>query len=122
MLFRALAPSAYSGPENLQFHAVFNWLQVSWLLTSPLVTHDMGSKDGGNSIWAGCVITSYSIHYTKLYDRLKHRLVDLGATGALMSGSGPTVFGVFKSEAAARSAAADLERNPEWRVFVAQPV
>jgi hypothetical protein len=48
-----LAPSACSGPENLQFHAVFNWLQVSWLLTSPLVTYGMGSKDVGNSIGLG---------------------------------------------------------------------
>lgn len=53
---------------------------------------------------------------------LKRRLVESGAAGALMSGSGPTVFGVFEGEGVARSAAADLERNPDWKVFVAQPV
>ena len=43
------APSAFRGPENLRFQAVSNWLfQVSWLLTSPLVAHGVGSKDVDN--------------------------------------------------------------------------
>ena len=39
---------------------------------------------------------------------LKKRLVKGGALGALMSGSGPTVFGIFRTEAAAKAAAASL--------------
>ena len=43
------ARSAFRGPENLRFQAVSNWLfQVSWLLTSPLVAHGVGSKDVDN--------------------------------------------------------------------------
>jgi 4-diphosphocytidyl-2-C-methyl-D-erythritol kinase len=51
---------------------------------------------------------------------LKERLVGLGAVGALVSGSGPTVFGLFREEAAARRAAAGLRRAASWRVFLAR--
>ena len=42
-------------------------------------------------------------------DVLKRRLAEAGALGALMSGSGPTVFGVFRTEAEAMKAAASLK-------------
>lgn len=44
-----------------------------------------------------------------------------GALGARMSGSGPTVFGIFASESAASEAADRLRRRmPETKVFVAR--
>lgn len=43
--------------------------------------------------------------------RLKQDLLELGATGAMMSGSGSSVFGVFHRDAEARSAAASLIRH-----------
>lgn len=44
-----------------------------------------------------------------------------GALNAAMSGSGPTVFGLFREEETARQAARTLEQTwPE--TFVAQPV
>ncbi len=53
---------------------------------------------------------------------IKEMLIGLGAAGALMSGSGPTVFGVFATEAAARIAEAKLLKVPGWNVFAVQPV
>jgi 4-diphosphocytidyl-2-C-methyl-D-erythritol kinase len=47
---------------------------------------------------------------------IKERLLDAGAGGALMSGSGPTVFGVFPDEAGARRAAGELARDNDWFV------
>lgn len=47
---------------------------------------------------------------------IKDRLVAAGACGALMSGSGPTVFGVFADEAGARHAAAELTKESGWFV------
>jgi len=41
----------------------------------------------------------------------KKALIDAGCEGAMMSGSGPTVFGVFADEAAAREAGEDLCRS-----------
>ena len=45
---------------------------------------------------------------------IKERLLAAGARGALMSGSGPTVFGVFDDEAGARRAAGELARENGW--------
>jgi 4-diphosphocytidyl-2-C-methyl-D-erythritol kinase len=52
----------------------------------------------------------------------KERLLDLGAAGALMSGSGPTVFGVFGDESSARCAAEQLGMDGSLRVFVVQAI
>ena len=41
---------------------------------------------------------------------LKERLLQLGAVGAMMSGSGPSVFGLFAHEAAAKEAVVSLRR------------
>jgi 4-diphosphocytidyl-2-C-methyl-D-erythritol kinase len=53
---------------------------------------------------------------------LRGRLVRLGAAVAMMSGSGPTVFGIFESRRAARDAAAAVqeEGRREVRVFAAR--
>jgi 4-diphosphocytidyl-2-C-methyl-D-erythritol kinase len=45
---------------------------------------------------------------------IKERLLAAGASGALMSGSGPTVFGVFSDEGAARQAAATVAAGQSW--------
>lgn len=42
--------------------------------------------------------------------KLKERMLQYGADGALMSGSGPTVFGVFRSADKARRACENLKR------------
>lgn len=55
-------------------------------------------------------------------EEIKSRLLNRGAAGALMSGSGPTVFGVFAEEASARRAAKDLSAEAGWKAFVVQPV
>jgi 4-diphosphocytidyl-2-C-methyl-D-erythritol kinase len=53
---------------------------------------------------------------------IKERLITLGAAGALMSGSGPTVFGIFQSEDVARRAAARLASESSWLVFTVRPI
>jgi len=49
----------------------------------------------------------------------KHALMDAGADGALMSGSGPTVFGLFVDRAVFRRAAGRLSARSDWRVIQA---
>ncbi|MBI5328817.1 MAG: 4-(cytidine 5'-diphospho)-2-C-methyl-D-erythritol kinase [Deltaproteobacteria bacterium] len=54
---------------------------------------------------------------------IKDALIDFGAIGALMSGSGPTVFGIFMSEDKARRAFAQIKKDQRFQnmvVFVAQ--
>ncbi len=52
---------------------------------------------------------------------LKQLLLQHGALGAMMSGSGPTVFGVFTDENTAKNAAGAIKKvSPELLVFLAQ--
>ena len=50
---------------------------------------------------------------------IKRLLVRHGAVGALMSGSGASVFGLFQDADAARTAAASMPQEPGWRLFLA---
>ncbi len=60
-------------------------------------------------------------HYPEI-DEVKKRLTASGAAGALMSGSGSTVFGVFTGKAEAVAAATRLQQESDWKVFVVRPV
>ncbi|MCE5280618.1 MAG: 4-(cytidine 5'-diphospho)-2-C-methyl-D-erythritol kinase [Deltaproteobacteria bacterium] len=53
-------------------------------------------------------------------DQLKALLLENGAGGALMSGSGPTVFGIFSGEESAVRAETALKRENRWSVFRAR--
>lgn len=53
-------------------------------------------------------------------DLLKSLLLENGALGALMSGSGPTVFGLFADEESAFSAERKLKQESGWSVFGAR--
>lgn len=52
---------------------------------------------------------------------IKSALIGRGALGAVMSGSGPTVFGIFREEAAAREAWSDLKADYR-QTFLAKSV
>jgi 4-diphosphocytidyl-2-C-methyl-D-erythritol kinase len=54
---------------------------------------------------------------------VKAAMLDLGADGALMSGSGPTVFGVFGKAGQAHRAYRRLKTDhPLWQVFLTDPI
>ena len=48
---------------------------------------------------------------------IKDQLINCGALGALMSGSGPSVFGIFSGPDIAREARDVLARNTSWQLF-----
>ena len=52
----------------------------------------------------------------------KTALVENGALGALMSGSGSSVFGIFADTGSARRACTTLSQREGWRLFVADIV
>lgn len=52
---------------------------------------------------------------------IKQKLLELGALGAAMSGSGPTVFGIFAEELAARKAVEQLSKSYR-QTYLAKPV
>lgn len=49
--------------------------------------------------------------------RAKVALLDAGARGALLAGSGSSVFGIFDDEAARDRALGSLRSEPGWRIF-----
>lgn len=49
-----------------------------------------------------------------IIEEIKEQLVAAGAISSMMSGSGPTVFGLFEGEAEARRAADELARREGW--------
>ncbi|MEA5113755.1 MAG: 4-(cytidine 5'-diphospho)-2-C-methyl-D-erythritol kinase [Geobacteraceae bacterium] len=53
---------------------------------------------------------------------IKRLLLEKGARGALMSGSGPTVFGVFESEEKARHCHSEFAGNTEWYTAVTHTI
>ncbi len=53
---------------------------------------------------------------------IKQQLVSHGALGTLMSGSGPTVFGLFSNEEAAQTAAGLFSRESGWHAYAVQPL
>jgi len=53
---------------------------------------------------------------------IKARLLAGGAEGALMSGSGPTVFGLFEERSRAERAAEAISRENDWWVEVVNPL
>ena len=54
--------------------------------------------------------------------KIKKELTDLGASGALMSGSGPTVFGIFMDFGLAAQCAINLQHVYPGRVFLTEPL
>ena len=57
------------------------------------------------------VLETVTIELHPRIAKIKARLIELGAEGALMSGSGPTVFALFTDRAKARKAAALVKRE-----------
>ena len=53
---------------------------------------------------------------------IKKELISCGALGALMSGSGPTVFGIFETEQQAAAAEKALAVRNGWSVFRAASI
>jgi 4-diphosphocytidyl-2-C-methyl-D-erythritol kinase len=50
-------------------------------------------------------------------ERIRTFLLENGALGAAMTGSGPTMFGIFADQASARRAEDISSRQSGWRVF-----
>jgi 4-diphosphocytidyl-2-C-methyl-D-erythritol kinase len=58
----------------------------------------------------GNLLESVTIPAYPVVQQIKERMLESGADAAMMSGSGPTVFGLFSDAAAARQAKEDMRR------------
>lgn len=67
----------------------------------------------------GNVLETVTVKAYPIIEEIKDLMKAAGAQNALMSGSGPTVFGIFTEEEAAKAAAEQIkEKNPTAQVFV----
>lgn len=74
---------------------------------------------GGITDRMGNVLETVTVPAYPVIDRIKTRMRELGAENALMSGSGPTVFGIYKEQETAKKAAAIIrEEKLAGAVFV----
>ena len=80
-------------------------------------------KGDVNSFAGGMVNVLETVTLTKypVIGEIKHRLMELGALGSMMSGSGPSVFGIFKDKPSARRAY-DMMRSRKWSCYLTQTI
>ena len=72
-----------------------------------------------SSIPDGNVLEKVTIEEYRLLNRLKNVMKEQGALNAMMSGSGPTVFGLYETKEKARKAAAKIrEKQLAKQVYV----
>lgn len=71
----------------------------------------------------GNVLETVTISAHPVINTIKQRMRDLGAVNSLMSGSGPTVFGIFLDEQAAQTAGRQLLAQAlAQQIFVTTPI
>ncbi len=95
-------------PVSVSTKAVYEALDSKEITAHPdidaiikgLEQHDLRKIAGA----MGNVLEDVTIPMHPVIARIKQEMIDAGALGAMMSGSGPTVFGLFTSRSAAREA------------------
>ena len=59
----------------------------------------------------GNVLETVTIPNYPIIDEIKKKMMNSGAIGAMMSGSGPTVFGLFEDEETAKKAYKEMKKS-----------
>ena len=70
----------------------------------------------------GNVLESVTIPQYPVIEQIKDQLRHLGARGAMMSGSGPTVFGIFDDPSGAQEAFREIRAEGKHQVYLAEIV
>jgi 4-diphosphocytidyl-2-C-methyl-D-erythritol kinase len=95
---------------------------LNWGLTKHGINYSIprfyASEDLIRGLLNDLEMVTLQIH--PVLDQIKTVLLENGARGALMSGSGPTVFGIFTDEKSACRAEENLGQRTGWRVFRAK--
>jgi 4-diphosphocytidyl-2-C-methyl-D-erythritol kinase len=111
------APRCWILLVNPGVHVSTAWVYRSLQLTSERKLNKLpeffGSIDDVVSILSND-LEAVTIPAFPVIAEIKNRLMNLGAVGSMMSGSGPTVFGVFKSFDAAENARREITKKVNW--------
>jgi 4-diphosphocytidyl-2-C-methyl-D-erythritol kinase len=102
---------------NPNIHVSTAWVYQNLQLTSepelPIIPSFFATADDICAI-LGNDLESVTINRFPVIQDIKEQLMAEGACGALMSGSGPTVFGIFTSETSAKRTADSLAKAHGW--------
>lgn len=114
-------------PVNVSTKAVFGKLKADELTSHPDIDGIVKAVNDGDlygiAKHLGNSLETVTIADYPVIDSIKAEMCRLGAVGALMSGSGPTVFGLFDDETAARAAYTAMKNGTLARqVFLTRPV
>ena len=106
---------------------VYEHLDAAGIRNHPDIDGMRGAIKAGNlrGIWERMenVLERVTIPAYPLIDTIKKRMRELGAANSLMSGSGPTVFGIFQNTAQAEQALQELRKEESLKqVFLTVPV
>lgn len=92
--------------ENLKLNATTPHPDMNQLVA------DIKNKDlTGIASHMGNVLETVTIPEYPVIARIKEQMIQSGAVGSMMSGSGPTVFGLFEDEKTARKAYEDMKAS-----------
>lgn len=103
------------------------WVYRQWDLTFTNASgiNRISSPPNGRGAGGGLLFNDLEAVTTKTFPQLgeiKHKLLEVGAHGSMMSGSGPTVFGIFDDLVAADAAAQSLAAQGKWWVLACRGV
>ena len=103
--------------ENLDLSQITRHPDIDGMVRSIESGSLQGILDRMGNVLETVTASSYPV-----IDALKRRVRELGAVNSLMSGSGPTVYGIFLSEQAAQFACEQLRNeDPSLELFVTTP-
>ncbi len=111
-------------PFGHQTRKVFESLKIPLTITRQGDTHDDPHAWGFDRLAAGLEndLQPVAEAMNPIVARVRSGLIRAGAAGALMSGSGPSVFGVFRTRTAAREARRRLAKEAGWTYLVLRAI
>lgn len=116
-------PTAWILLVNPGIHVSTAWVYKSLGLTNQRVLHTLpqffGSIEDISSILSNDLET-VTIPAFPVIEEIKQRMFATGAVGAMMSGSGPTVFGIYRDQQDARTAMNEITSTTSWFCAVAE--
>ena len=112
---------------NVSTKYVYETLDSKEIPVHPKVDEMIGRIEEGDvrgvAALLGNVLENVTVERYKVVDEIKQVMLRGGAQGSLMSGSGPSVFGIFERADLAQTAADEIRRlGLANEVFVTEPV
>jgi 4-diphosphocytidyl-2-C-methyl-D-erythritol kinase len=113
-------------PVHVSTKFVFGNLRADEILTHPDIDGQLKALEDGDlkalADKMGNVLEAVTVPAYPVIRELKAKMMEGGAIGAMMSGSGPTVFGLFDDERAARAVCDKIRQEGSCRqVYLAAP-